>query len=569
MKNARFTGKRKSYPTRLPTTLNAEFIADFQSVIDTCTAEAATLFKDLAFKFKYLQQSWASKYTEVSRETARTRRNAAIEKWLHAETRNEKTNRRLLLEETTFRGGVTSQKLKSFARLVIRQTIGDTPPNDLFGEFTNGASTRVKRGPDAIARKFVGEAHVTEEAADEFISNVIFKSEAWHAAANRGDFSLVTQHGSMMFTVPKNSEIDRVACKEPEINMFLQRGVGLYLRTALKKRRIDLQDQTPNQRLALEGSVTKKLATLDLSSASDLISTQLVYDLLPLDWFLLLDKIRVKRVLIKKDWHELNMFSSMGNGFTFELESLIFYALTCAINRAYGVRGRVSVYGDDIITPNGSAAIFPSIFAWFGFKVNSKKSFWTGNFRESCGKHYMNGTDVSPFFIRGPLLHLHDLMHQLNLLRDWATRNGEDFWTPELYCFWVKWSKRVPRHLHGGKDVQDKSCLSTVCRPRKRLQAEKRVIDAPVKGTYLQWLATRDKVPNKVLRYACGDDAPTLVKRVVAFDWAENAISNESLITSEPELELAQFRAVKNRTWDRSLPANLCWFQELCCEAGS
>ncbi len=547
-------------PIKLPTSLHDRFVTDMLSVISSAT-ETAIHHVDLVFKFGYQAQRWLSKFSDQSTTSPADRRTAAIKKWLLAEVRNQRTNQRLLLDDVTFNGNVTSSQIVKFARMVIRQTIGDSPSADLFGKFSNGASTRVRRGPDAIARKFVGEAHVTPEAYEIFKTQVLATSPAWVQAMMNGTFKCVVQPGSMMFTVPKDSEIDRVACKEPEINMFLQRGAGVYLRSQLRKRGINLKDQTLNQRLAFEGSVSRKLATLDLSSASDLISVQLVYDLLPLDWFLYLDAIRVKRVLIDGEWHELSMFSSMGNGFTFELESLIFYALSCAINRAYGVRGRISVYGDDIVTPSAIAATYVRVFAWFGFKVNPKKSFWTGGFRESCGKHYYKGYDVTPFFLRSRVGSLPDLMHQLNQLRAWATRVGDDFWTPELHSFWEKWSREVPPKYFGGKNVADITCLCTVDRPRRRLQAEKREISAPNDGAYLQWLLARSSHTVRVLAFGCGDSAPLPVKREVALSWLAEYEEFEPLVTSKPTLELAHYRAVKNREQDGTKLTEL-WFRE-------
>jgi hypothetical protein len=36
----------------------------------------------------------------------------------------------------------------------------------------------------------------------------------------------------------------------------------------------------------------------------------------------------------------------------------------------------------------------------FGFKVNTHKSFWKGNFRESCGMDAYSGIDVTPTYMR-------------------------------------------------------------------------------------------------------------------------------------------------------------------------
>jgi hypothetical protein len=118
----------------------------------------------------------------------------------------------------------------------------------------------------------------------------------------------------VLFTVPKSSEIDRVACKEPEVNMFMQRSVGAHIRRRLRRVGVDLNDQTVNQHLA-KIAVDQGLATIDLSAASDSITEQLVVNWLPPEWFLLLNRLRVHNVDVDGTLHPLQMFSSMGNGF--------------------------------------------------------------------------------------------------------------------------------------------------------------------------------------------------------------------------------------------------------------
>jgi hypothetical protein len=57
--------------------------------------------------------------------------------------------------------------------------------------------------------------------------------------------------------------------------------------------------------------------------------------------------------------------------------------------------GRVRVFGDDIIIPKDYVDSVILVLETFGFKVNRGKSFWTGRFRESCGKEYYGSRDVS------------------------------------------------------------------------------------------------------------------------------------------------------------------------------
>jgi hypothetical protein len=60
----------------------------------------------------------------------------------------------------------------------------------------------------------------------------------------------------------------------------------------------------------------------------------------------------------------------------------------------------VRVYGDDIIVPVEYVFAVVSRLEAFGFKVNKNKSFWSGYFRESCGKDYYEGTDVTIVRVR-------------------------------------------------------------------------------------------------------------------------------------------------------------------------
>jgi hypothetical protein len=94
-----------------------------------------------------------------------------------------------------------------------------------------------------------------------------------------------------------------------------------------------------------------------------------------------------KGVLVDKSY-TFEKISSMGNGFTFALESLIFGALVrCAIRRTGSVK-KSAVYGDDLIVPVTAAPYLKTLLEYFGFQLNEDKSFAAGPFRESCGKDF-------------------------------------------------------------------------------------------------------------------------------------------------------------------------------------
>jgi len=279
--------------------------------------------------------------------------------------------------------------------------------------------------------------------------------------------------GSVLFTVPKKTDIDRVACKEPEINMFMQRCVGDHIRSKLRRRGINLNDQSINADLA-KNALRTNSATIDLSSASDTITKQLVITLLPFEWYSLLDDLRSHSVEMPygKGSHDLEMFSSMGNGFTFELESLIFWALTRSVCYFSGIKGKVSVYGDDIICPTAVAPRLARIFNYFGFTVNMKKSAWTGGFRESCGEHYLLGRNITPFYLREAVRSYRPLIRILNKLVQWDGRPFDNHLVVTNHWiarFHQKWSEQVPSRFRGGKDVESSDSLFTYDRPRSKI----------------------------------------------------------------------------------------------------
>jgi hypothetical protein len=206
--------------------------------------------------------------------------------------------------------------------------------------------------------------------------------------------------GKLAF-VPKNCKTFRSIVVEPILNGLIQKGIGKVMKQRLLNCGLDLSDQTRNQRLAQVGSLSGSLATIDLSMASDCVSRELVWSLLPYDWSVLLDQCRSAVVKHKKHLIMVEKFSSMGNAYTFELETLLFYALTYATCLHLKVSDRdVSVYGDDIIVPTKAFGLLSEVLSYCGFALNKTKSFSEGPFRESCGADYLNGMDIRPFYLK-------------------------------------------------------------------------------------------------------------------------------------------------------------------------
>lgn len=250
--------------------------------------------------------------------------------------------------------------------------------------------------------------------------------------------------GNKVAFVPKTALTHRSIAVEPMMNIYAQLGLGGILRQRLRLNAgLDLDTQERNRASAYKGSVLGTLCTIDLSSASDTIATELVRELLPPTWFLALDWVRSKvgRYQDETLWYE--KFSSMGNGFTFELESMIFYALTQSVcDEVVPSRSKEAcAFGDDIIVPSEAYQRLVEVLEFCGFTVNPQKSFSSGVFRESCGHDYFNGILVRPFFLKEEIDSVEGLFRLANGLRCYASRRNRYYGCdgrlrrPWLYAF--------------------------------------------------------------------------------------------------------------------------------------
>jgi hypothetical protein len=161
--------------------------------------------------------------------------------------------------------------------------------------------------------------------------------------------------------------------------------------------------------------------------ASDTVSYRLVEYLIRPDWFEALQQCRSPVGFYEHEGVEnavvFEKFSSMGNGYTFELETLIFWGILRAVSELCGESDhRLYVYGDDIVIPSRMADVAMTYIAKAGFLVNADKSFVRGPFRESCGGHYYEGDDVTPFYVREPVDSLDRLFLLHNNVHRWFSR---------------------------------------------------------------------------------------------------------------------------------------------------
>jgi len=225
-----------------------------------------------------------------------------------------------------------------------------------------------------------------------------------------------------VISVPKTLKTPRIIAIEPTCMQYMQQGLMASFQEAIEaddsaRQLISWASAVPNQHLACLGSRNGDLATLDLSEASDRVANQHVQLLLRRHPLLAeaVDSCRSRKADVPGHGViHLAKFASMGSALTFPIEAMVFATVIfCGIENALSRRltkkdiksllGKVRVYGDDIIVPVRFVDAVTDSLEAFGLKVNYRKSFWTGKFRESCGKEYYDGEDVTVFRVRALL----------------------------------------------------------------------------------------------------------------------------------------------------------------------
>lgn len=380
-----------------------------------------------------------------------------------------------------------SEKCKRWLPVLeTNQETGSSPIADIFSlcEWGPGVTSAAKGKALAAYKKFQAPLEATPDLIAAGVHHLVNSIPMWgtfHSSGIPDQYSSVTPNsfrgvpGNAVTTVPKNAKTDRTIAVEPHVNAYLQRGVGKYIRNILKRHGTDLRSQERNQILAREGSVSGSLATIDLSGASDTISRKIVSTILPADWVGFLDKLRSPCYLLDGQWHIYHKHSSMGNGYTFELETLIFVLIAICCCDEVGVSSRsVSVYGDDIVIPIEAYEVLNETLSVCGFTINQGKSFHTGLFRESCGKDYFGGINVRPFFVREKLSSVSSLYRVANNLRRYCAMRNCDLgydarfkraWKGLYFACRSEYRFRIPEGYGDGGFVSEWDESSSVIKP--------------------------------------------------------------------------------------------------------
>lgn len=401
-------------------------------------------------KQHYLDANLMKRYVGADLSDASSRVNNAVDALLDSEVRCRYTNQ-------VFAGGLDLSNahiplhllpVLKRARRIVGGILGrfDMDAFPRACGFTPGATTEFPRRGAALHHKWARAAHVTLRAVPY--------AEAFIAWANLPGFGrdLIIDQRNSVFTVPKNFERDRTACRPVSWNGFLQKGVGTMIRRRAARVEGLLQPDAQHYHrvLAKVGSATGLLSTRDLKGASDSIALAVVECLVPPDWCKVLFDLREPEGVLPDGrvvcWEKI---SSMGNGFTFELETILFYALVRACCRKESL---VSVYGDDIIFPTRHVELVDEVLSFCGFEINREKSFSQGLFRESCGGHYFGGEDVKPFYLQDMPRTLGDVINLHNDIVRWHV----GYPRPDTRWFqtWRTCRQIVPRSFWGPSGVE-------------------------------------------------------------------------------------------------------------------
>jgi len=414
-------------------TVNSRIRDWIQHTNTTCAA----LSREETFAFA----KFSAKFQEPRRDTQATRRLAAWQKWI------------------SFDEGLQPQDILgpnwAEARLIVHRVLSNFKIGPLT--FTNGSSFEPLGNNLSLACKLQVPWTITPDCFDLFakysfwhhgLKHSVKKRFKSYCIAHKLDFRVMNRqlwarfkntknpafeiynfkldvivtyvNGNRWSSVPKTNEKDRPICLEPLCNMLVQRAVGLGLRKSLlEKLGIDLDHLADEHRNRISDP---KVATIDLSDCSDAISLKLIKYLLPSRVYNIILACRSDMTVGPDDnYYVTKKVSSMGNGFTFDLMSLVLTALARSFDPGS------TVFGDDIICRNEVGWAMIEALQVAGFVVNVSKTFIHSDYRESCGSHYIDNIGYLTIFDQRWLVNQHDLIVTLNKVALLSLRYGGCF----------------------------------------------------------------------------------------------------------------------------------------------
>lgn len=380
-------------------------------------------------------------------KSKRVRRSKAVDSFWESEHSCANTNvrfNRLINNHSLNDIDLRALEFLERAKNWIASVLGPVP-NDLKGRFGPGSTYHDRGKLTTIPDKMTSGLCYTKGLRPLL---TFIEQTAWYKygvqTQPKNDLEILSR-GNRFTSVDKDSIKDRGICIEPSGNLFLQLSVGDVLKKRLDRAGVDLLfAQDKHRDYACTASISGTHATIDLSSASDTVSLSLVKFLLPSDWFDLCNMLRSPTTLLDNKIIHLQKFSSMGNGFTFELETLIFASLAHACGA--GTFGSdFLVFGDDLIVPSHIALDLVAMLEYSGFSINSRKTFLDGPFRESCGGDFFDGNLVRAHYVKKDPISPIDWIILANGIRSLGYYNLENgFYRDYLHTAWLQCLDNIP-----------------------------------------------------------------------------------------------------------------------------
>jgi len=383
-----------------------------------------------------------------------------------------RTNQRLIPFLTNLQGNYPEEEraaISSFINLCrknVLKLIGNGPSELPEGKFGPGATFGDRGKLTLLPDKINSRPTITLNACPVIPE---WGSTLWGRAVSENGGKIEQVVGNRFTSVPKDSAKNRGICIEPSINLYYQLGLGKLIRRSLLKNtagRLNLKTaQLVHRQVACDASISGSYATLDLSNASDTICINLVRLMFPSQWLMPLEIVRSQYTLVRDTTGTerrvlLEKFSSMGNGYTFELETVLFLAICMTCYQVAGLTpwpgNNVFAYGDDLIVKTEVAKHVLAALAFFGMTANESKTFVSGPFRESCGGDFFQGVDVRPFYLKKECNEPQDFIAMANGIRRVGVTNAYSS-RRRLFTLdsWFRSLDPIPRNIRVLRGPQD------------------------------------------------------------------------------------------------------------------
>lgn len=301
---------------------------------------------------------------------------------------------------------------------ILVTELGFLNPEDVVGRHGPGAVSDLNRNGDKYA--FPSWPERLDRLFPRDLHGVVNSMDSTLLDQSVPDANQLDEPVSYLTDVPKTQKAPRLIAEEPTCFQWVQQGLSDILRERSGRCRfgvmVDFFDQTPSQDRCREASLDGSSSTIDLSSASDRLSTWLVQRVFRANLSFLEGFIHTRTRYLSQDKFKhlptvvrLRKFASMGSAMTFPVQSLVFASLAAGVGKSLHpgnsldeIVRQVRVYGDDIIIPTTWVERLTAVLTAVGLKVNVGKSFSTGLIRESCGLHAWKGYNITPFRLRHP-----------------------------------------------------------------------------------------------------------------------------------------------------------------------